>query len=135
MGLENLPIANPTSRDITVVVLNHTEDGLDLDPESRHLYCGQWEPSTSLPPQSIRPRESVLWQCKSTGIGRGVEGSVTYRMSGAVPHDKVRFCWKIRYFGLNHYEAAVTRDGYGVRVLGGEGDHAVVVFVFGPTTA
>ncbi|KAH6645610.1 hypothetical protein BKA67DRAFT_119739, partial [Truncatella angustata] len=121
LGLENLPIANPTCRDITVVILNHTKDGLDLDPESNTSTVDSGSPQTLYHLSRSAPEESVLWHCKSTGMRRGVDGSVTYRMSGAVPHDKVRFCWKIRYFGINHYETAATRDGYIVRV---------VVFVF-----
>jgi hypothetical protein len=114
-----------------VVVLNHTDEELDLDLESRRLLRGQWEPPQSLPPDMIRPRESALWHCKATGLGQGIDGSVTYRMAGAVPHDKVRFCWKSRYFGPNQYDTAATRDGCVVNVMGGEGDHAVVVFVLG----
>jgi hypothetical protein len=79
----------------------------------------------------IRPGESVLWRCKSTGVAKGIEGSVTFHMSGHPPHDKVRFTWKNRYFGPNAYYAQTTRDGYKIEVEGGEGARAVVVFVLG----
>lgn len=118
-------------RGVTVIVLNHSDEELDLDTESVHLWHGQWAPAESMPPEVIQPRESVLWYCKATGLGRGIEGSVTYRMAGPVPHDKVRFQWKNRYFGPNFYGGQTTRDGYTVHAKGGQGGDSVVVFVFG----
>ena len=110
--------------------MNHTPNELDIDTESRHLWRGQWEPAESMPPEVISPGTSAVWHCKASRFGQGVEGSVTYRVAGEVPHDKVRFAWKNRYFGSNHYDAQTTRDGYVVDVQGGDGDNAIVGFVF-----
>jgi len=70
-----------------------------------------------------------MWHCGSTGLGKGIDGSVTYHVAGRTPHDKVRFCWKNRYFGPNHYDTTATSEGHVIDVQGGMGSNAVVVFV------
>lgn len=113
------------------MVLNLTNDSLRLDTDSVRLYRGNWAPSGLTPPDTIQAGGSAIWQCRASGVGSGVVGSAVYTFEGQVPHDKVRFTWKIRYFGPNKYNPVTTREGYIVRVLGGEGDHATVVFVLG----
>ncbi|KAL2130388.1 hypothetical protein VTI74DRAFT_6533 [Chaetomium olivicolor] len=110
---------------------------LELDTDSVQLWRGKWEEGVagSAVPQVIRPGESVLWRCKSTGVAQGIEGSVTFRIAGHPPHDKVRFTWKNRYFGPNAYNAQSTREGYKIEVEGGEGARAVVVFLLGPRSS
>ena len=114
-----------------VVVLNHTQDELDLDAQSRRLSQGIWETVESVPPDVIVPGGSASWRCKSSGITQGIDGSVTYTVRGQVPHDKVRFCWKNRYFGPNFYDTSATRKSHVINVQGGSGAKTVVVFVLG----
>lgn len=95
------------------------------------LLQGQWNPTGLTPPEIIQQRGSGMWYCKSGGLGRGIEGSAVYRMAGHVPHDKVQFKWKTRYFGPNVYGGTATREGYTVNAKGGEGSDPVVIFVFG----
>jgi hypothetical protein len=129
----DVPIRHLASREVTVVVVNQSHDQLELDSGCTQLWRGKWEDEVpgSVVPEMIRPGESVIWRCKSTGVAKGIEGSVTFHMAGHPPHDKVRFTWKNRYFGPNAYNAQTTRDGYKIDVEGGEGARAVVVFVLG----
>ncbi|KAK4167823.1 hypothetical protein QBC43DRAFT_285137 [Cladorrhinum sp. PSN259] len=122
-----------TGRGVTVIIVNQSPELLELDTGTVELWRGQWEERTpeSVVPQAIRPGESVLWRCRSTGVAQGIEGSATFRIAGHPPHDRVRFAWKNRYFGPNAYKAQSTREGYKIEVEGGEGPRAVVVFVLG----
>lgn len=118
-----------------MILLNQTGDELALDADSRRLSRGQWEPAESMPPEVVPPGSSAMWHCKSTGIGHGIDGSVTYRVAAGVPHDKVRVCWKNRYFGPNQYDSESTRDSHVIEVQGGMGSNAVVVFVLSRSTS
>jgi len=135
--LPELPIRDLASRGVTVIVVNHSAEMLELDLDSAKLWRGKWEEDAAKPvvPEAIRPGESVLWRCKSTGLAQGIDGSVTFHIAGPPPHDKVRFTWKNRYFGPNAYKAQTTREGYKIEMEGGEGARAVVVFVLGPHSA
>lgn len=120
-----------------MAVLNHTKDELILDSGSAHLagkgLLAPADPKTApvLSPAGIQPGESVIWRCNSTGIGRGIRGSVVYRLAGSEPpHHRVRFNWKTRTLGPNQYSAKTSDDNYHVEIKGGEGDPAVVVFIF-----
>jgi hypothetical protein len=106
---------------------------LELDTDSAKLWRGKWVENVNgaAVPQLIKPGESVLWRCKSTGVAQGIEGSVTFHIAGPPPHDRIRFTWKNRYFGPNVYNVQTTRDGYKTEVEGGDGARAVVVFVLG----
>jgi hypothetical protein len=106
---------------------------LELDTDAVQLWRGKWEGDVagSAVPQGIRPGESVLWRCMSTGVAQGIEGSATFHIAGPPPHDRVRFTWKNRCFGPNVYKAQSTREGYKIAVEGGKGARAVVVFVIG----
>ena len=81
-------------------------------------------------PEVIKPGGSLLLRCKSTGVARGIEGSVTCRLAGHAPHDSVRFTWKSRYVCSSAYTAETSREGYTIDVDAGGGADAVVVFVF-----
>ncbi|KAK4236269.1 hypothetical protein C8A03DRAFT_35835 [Achaetomium macrosporum] len=122
------------SREVTVIVVNHSSELLELDTDSVQLWRGKWEEEVAgrAPvAQAIRPGESVLWRCKSTGIAQGIVGSATFHITGHPPHDRVRFTWKNRFFGPNAYNAQCTREGFKIKVEGGEGASAVVVFILG----
>lgn len=114
-----------------VVVLNQTGDELDLDEQSRRLSQGAWTTDDSVAPEVIAPGGSAVWLCKSSGASRGIDGSVIYTVRGQAPHDKIRFCWKNRYFGPNFYDATATRKTHVINIHGGSGAKAVVVFVLG----
>ncbi|KAH6949631.1 hypothetical protein DER45DRAFT_580615 [Fusarium avenaceum] len=87
------------------------------------------------PPQEILAGESGMLRCKSSHIGRGVEGSVTYRIVSYEADNRVTFAWNVHYIGTNHFGCPCVADGFMVRILGGQGSRAVVVFVFTPITA
>jgi hypothetical protein len=66
-----------------VLVLNHTNEELDLEPESPSLEHGQWmDTPESRPPTEILSGESGMLRCKSSHMYAGIEGSVTYRVVG-----------------------------------------------------
>jgi hypothetical protein len=120
------------SRELLVVILNHTNEELNIEPESPSLDHAHWLDSTdSRPPQEILAGESGMLRCESNHIGRGFEGSVTYRIVGFEMNNKVTFSWNIPYVGLNKYNCSYPADAFTVKVLGGRGNQAVVVFVFG----
>lgn len=133
MTRTELPVRDLASRQVTVIIVNHSEEMLELDTDSVKLWRGKWsgEVAGSVVSPAIRPGESVLWRCQSTGVAKGIDGSVTFRIAGPPPHDRVRFTWKNRYFGPNAYHAQTTREGYKIEVEGGQGARAVVVFVLG----
>ncbi|KAM6505438.1 hypothetical protein FSOLCH5_014655 [Fusarium solani] len=121
------------ARELLVVILNHTNEELNLEPSSPSLDHGQWmDTSDSRPPQEILAGESGILRCKSHRVGMGVEGSVTYRIVGLEGRNKVTFKWNVHYLGQNKFDAACAADSFKVRVLGGHGNQAVVVFVFEP---
>jgi hypothetical protein len=120
------------ARELTVVVLNHTNEELGLEPASTILDHGQWvdEPEW-YPTQLILAGESGLWRCESRHFGSNIEGSVTYRILHETANRKVTFKWNIHYVGTNKFDHTCTMDEFGVRAFGGSGRHAVAVFVFG----
>ncbi|KFA70269.1 hypothetical protein S40285_09772 [Stachybotrys chlorohalonatus IBT 40285] len=64
------------ARELIVVALNHTNEELNLEPQSPRLDHGEWmDVPESQPPQEIRAGESGIWRCKSRRIGTGVEGA------------------------------------------------------------
>lgn len=125
-----------TARELIVVVLNHINEELNLEPESAHLDRGEWTTDTpeSEPPLEIRAGESGMWRCKSRHVGAGIEGSATYRIVGYGPNDKVTLSWDVRYVGPNKFSHSCEADEFTVRVLGGSGRQAVAVFVIGTSS-
>ncbi|KAF5640832.1 hypothetical protein F52700_3544 [Fusarium sp. NRRL 52700] len=105
------------TRELLIVILNHTNEELIAEPERPTLNYGQWTKTPDQqPPQRILAGESGMLRCKSSHIGGGVDGSITYRIVGLEGRNKVAFMWSVPYVGI----------------LGGRGKEAVVVFVFGP---
>lgn len=120
------------TRELLVVILNHTNEELDLEPESPNLEHGQWmDTPESRPPTEILAGESGMLRCKSSHVGAGVEGSATYQVVGYKTNHKVTFLWNVPYVGQNKFDCLCAAEGFGVRVLGGKGNQPVVVFVFG----
>ncbi|KAI5455575.1 hypothetical protein BGZ63DRAFT_458668 [Mariannaea sp. PMI_226] len=121
------------ARELLVVILNHTNEELNLEPGFPSLEHGQiMDTPDSQPPQEILAGESGLLRCKSHRVGMGVEGSVRYRIIGFEGRNTVTFVWNVHYLGQNKFDAACAVDSFKVRVLGGQGSQAVVVFVFEP---
>jgi hypothetical protein len=119
------------SRRVTILILNHSPNQLELDPESAQLRRGKWEEAgEAVVPDAITPGGSLLLRCRSTGFARSVEGAVTCRLAGHAPHDSVRFTWKSRYVCPSAYAAQTSREGCTIDVDAGGGANAVVVFVF-----
>ncbi|KAM0438569.1 hypothetical protein ACHAPT_001321 [Fusarium lateritium] len=86
----------------------------------------------SRPPTEILAGESGMMRCKSSHVGAGVGGSVTYQVVGYEESYKVAFLWSVPYVGQNKFDALCAAEGFGVRMLGGRGNQAVAVFVFEP---
>lgn len=121
------------ARELTVVLLNQTNEELALDPQSPRLDQGVWMTDTpeSEPPLEVRAGESGIWRCKSRHVGDGTVGAVSYRIVGYGDNDKLTLSWDIRYVGANKFEHTCETSEFTVRVLGGSGRQAVAVFVFG----
>uniref|UniRef100_A0A0D2XTD3 Uncharacterized protein n=1 Tax=Fusarium oxysporum (strain Fo5176) TaxID=660025 RepID=A0A0D2XTD3_FUSOF len=82
------------TRELLVVILNHTNEELNLEPQSPSLDHGHWiDAPDSRPPQMILAGESGMLRCKSSHIGGGVQGSVTYRVVGFEANNRVTFLW------------------------------------------
>lgn len=129
---EKSPKRGLGSRRVTILIVNHSPDRLELDPDSAQLRRGRWDETVEqlVMPEAITPGGSLLLRCTSTGIARGIQGSVTCRLAGHAPHDSVRFTWKSRYVWPSAYAAQTSRDGSTIDVDAGGGASAVVVFVF-----
>lgn len=127
--------SNMTTRELLVVILNHTNEELDLEPESPSLDHGHWmDTPDSRPPPEILAGESGMLRCKSSHVGVGVGGSVTYGIVGYGANNKVTFVWNVPYVGPNRFDCSCAVDAFTVRVLGGRGTQPVVVFVLGRLT-
>ncbi len=118
-------------RRATILILNRSPYQLELYPESTQLRKGELKHGAdSEVPGLIPPGGFIVIRCESTGFPHRIEGSVTCRLEGHAPHDSVRFTWRSRYFLPNVYSAETSREGYKVKVEGGGGARAVVLFVF-----
>ncbi|EXK78838.1 hypothetical protein FOQG_16504 [Fusarium oxysporum f. sp. raphani 54005] len=119
------------TRELLVIILNHTNEELNIEPQSPSLDHGHWiDTPDSRPPQMILAGESGMLRCKSSHIGGGIEGSITYRVVGFDANNKVTFLWNVPYVGPNKFDCSCAIDAFTVKVLGGRGNQAVVVFVF-----
>ncbi|KAH7267824.1 uncharacterized protein BKA55DRAFT_556632 [Fusarium redolens] len=120
------------TRELLIVILNHTNEELNTEPEWPTLNHGHWNKTPDLqPPQTILAGESGMLRCKSSHIGGGVEGSITYRIVGFEGRNEVAFTWNVPYVGPNKFDASCAVSDFTVNILGGRGKEAVVVFVFG----
>ncbi|EXA30114.1 hypothetical protein FOVG_18464 [Fusarium oxysporum f. sp. pisi HDV247] len=122
------------SRELLVVILNHTNEELNTELEWPTLIHGQFVKDPDLPPpQTILAGESGMLRCKSNHLGGGIEGSITYRIVGFGPRNEATFSWSVPYVGMNKFSAASAIPNFKVQPLGGYGNQAVVVFVFEPS--
>ncbi|KAH7148128.1 hypothetical protein DER46DRAFT_514680, partial [Fusarium sp. MPI-SDFR-AT-0072] len=102
---------NMAARELLVVILNYTNKEHNIEAESLSLDHGHWmDTPDSRPPQDILAGESVV---------------------SFEANNKVTFSWNIPYVGPHKYDCCCPRDAFNIRVLGGRGNQAVVVFVFG----
>ncbi|KAH6980210.1 hypothetical protein EDB82DRAFT_539843 [Fusarium venenatum] len=121
------------ARELLVVILNHTNEELNIEPESPSLDHGNWmETSESRPPQQILAGESGMMRCKSSHVYGTIDGSVSYRVVGVEMNNKVAISWSIPLVGPNKYDWSCPRDLFNIKVLGGRGNQAVTVFVIEP---
>ncbi|KAH7189817.1 hypothetical protein DER44DRAFT_816193 [Fusarium oxysporum] len=98
------------TRELLVIILNHTNEELNIEPQSPSLDHGHWiDTPDSRPPQMILAGESVV---------------------GFDANNKVTFLWNVPYVGPNKFDCSCAIDAFTVKVLGGRGNQAVVVFVF-----
>lgn len=124
-----------TARELLVVILNHTNEELNLQPDSPTLKHGHlMDAPDSRPPLEILAGESGMLRCKSIHAGAGVEGSVTYRVVGFQANNGVTFMWNVPYLGPNKFDCSCAVDDFTVSILGGRGNQAVVVYVFSKFT-
>ncbi|KAF4340748.1 hypothetical protein FBEOM_5352 [Fusarium beomiforme] len=122
------------TRELVVVILNHTNEELNADVEWPALIHGHFIKDPTLqPPQTILAGESGMLRCKSDHVGGLIEGSITYRIVGFGPRNEVTFSWSMPYIGVNKFAAASAIPNFTVRTFGGHGNQAVVVFVFEPS--
>ncbi|KAI7767061.1 hypothetical protein LZL87_012347 [Fusarium oxysporum] len=119
------------TRELLIVILNHTNEELNTEPEWPALNHGQWNKAPDIqPPQTILAGESGMLRCKSSHIGGGIDGSITYRIVGFEGRNEVTFIWSVPYVGANKFDASSAISDFAVEILGGRGKEAVVVFVF-----
>ncbi|CEI68173.1 hypothetical protein FVEN_g12227 [Fusarium venenatum] len=122
-----------TTRELLVVILNHTNEELNTEPEWPTVTHGHFIKDPEIPPpQTILAGESGMLRCKSDHLGGGIEGSITYRIVGFGPRNEVKFMWSVPYIGVNKFSAASAIPDFTVHALGGHGSQAVVVFIFQP---
>lgn len=120
------------TRELFVVILNHTNEELNTELEWPTLTHGHFIKGPDLPlSQTILAGESGMLRCKSNHLGGKIEGSITYRIVGFGPRNEVAFTWSLPYIGVNKFSAASAIPNFKVHVLGGHGNQAVVVFVLG----
>ncbi|RGP58137.1 hypothetical protein FSPOR_11920 [Fusarium sporotrichioides] len=123
------------ARELLVVILNHTNEELNIEPGSPFLYHGDlMETPDSRPPQQILAGESGLLRCKSSHVYGAIDGSVSYRVVGMEFNNTVAFSWSMPHVGPNKYDCSCSRDDFSIKVLGGRGNQAVAVFVLEPVT-
>ncbi|KAI8411229.1 hypothetical protein FOFC_07823 [Fusarium oxysporum] len=121
--------------ELLVVILNHTNEELNIEAESPSLDHGHWmDMPDSRPPQEILAGESGMLRCQSSHRYGVITGSVSYRVVGFETNNKVTFSWNIPYVGPNKYDCCCPRDAFNIKTLGGRGNQAVVVFVFEPVS-
>ncbi|CZR40523.1 uncharacterized protein FPRO_05423 [Fusarium proliferatum ET1] len=119
------------TRELLIVILNHTNEELTAEPEWPHLNRGNWTKSPDLqPPQTILTGETGMLRCKSSHIGEGIDGSITYRIIRFEGRNELAFMWSVPYVGANKFDACCAVSDFTVEVLGGRGKEAVVVFLF-----
>ncbi|KAH7142514.1 acyl transferase/acyl hydrolase/lysophospholipase [Fusarium sp. MPI-SDFR-AT-0072] len=119
------------TRELLVVILNHTNEELNTEPEWPTLTHGHFIKDSDLPsPQTILAGKSGMLRCKSNHLGGGIEGSITYRIVGFGPRNEVTFMWSVLYIGVNRFSAASAIPNFTVHTFGGHGSQPVVVFVF-----
>ncbi|KAF5026368.1 hypothetical protein F66182_1576 [Fusarium sp. NRRL 66182] len=120
------------TRELLVVLLNHTNEELSLDNQSPILAHGHWMEIPSLqPPQTILAGESGIFRCQSSYMGGKVEGSIIYRVVGFEGNNQLTLLWNVPYVGPNSFDYSCGLCTFTVKILGGKGNQAVVVFVFG----
>jgi hypothetical protein len=117
------------TRSTIIILLNQTNEELLLDSRSQYLDNSRWKPGME-PPISILAGEYGVWASQSETTGGGNKGSLQYSISGLALYDPIVLHWDNPYFGKNSYEPSRVPDGFELKVLGGEGIHATVVYVF-----
>jgi hypothetical protein len=120
---------NMLTRSTIIILLNQTNEELLLGSRSQYLYNSRWKPGME-PPISILAGEYGVWASESETTGGGNKGSLQYSISGLDLQDPLILHWDNPYFGRNSYEPSKVPDGFELKVLGGEGVHATVAFVF-----
>jgi len=115
-------------RRTTFILLNQTNEELALDRQSQSfLRCSC--PSGLKPPDSILSGEYGVWMLEpSTQVSR-MKGSLQYSICGGSPSEQIRICWDKPLCRADIYKG-IWSGGYEMKILGGEGTSAVVVFVF-----
>lgn len=120
---------NMFTRSTIIILLNQTNEELLLDPRSQYLDNSRWIPGMK-PPISILAGEYGAWASEADTRGGGNKGSLQYSISGLDLYDPLILHWDNPYFGRNGYEPRRVPEGFELKVLGGEGSRATVVFVF-----
>lgn len=116
-------------KSITIVLLNQTNEELALHQDSQILNNSQFI-SYESPPQSILAGEYGSWVVTSISPFVHMRGYLSYGISGTVPEQTIHFYWRTSTFGLTSYHGTQAPEGYRLRILGGEGFHSTVVFIF-----
>jgi hypothetical protein len=117
------------TRSTIIILLNQTNEELLLDSRSQYLDNSRWKRGIE-PPISILAGEYGAWASQSEMTGVGMKGTLQYSISGLALYDPIALHWHNPYFGRNRYEPRRVPDGFELKVLGGEGVHATVVYVF-----
>lgn len=121
-----------TTTQLTVVILNHTNEELELVPDLMRVESGEMVKADEYtPPKQILAGESAILPFKSIHIGSGIQGEVTYRMTGFEEEASVTFTWNVHLVSANKFTHSCTLDEFNTRLLGGGGKQAVAVFVLG----
>ena len=71
-----------------------------------------------------------MWASKSETTGGGNKVFLQYSISGLDQYDPIIHHWDNPYFGRNNRQISRVPDEFELKVLGGEGVHANVAYVF-----
>ncbi|KAI5460138.1 hypothetical protein BGZ63DRAFT_389580 [Mariannaea sp. PMI_226] len=121
-----------SSGELLVVVLNQSNEELNLLPDSPNLTRGEWtDACEARPPQEILAGECGMWRIHGGRIGKQIEGSVAYQIVG-YDSNTITFSWKVYMVRSNEFQHSCTTNDFEVQVINGGGKPAIAIFIFKP---
>jgi hypothetical protein len=114
----------------TIVLLNQTNEELILHENSPTFTKCHLIPHET-PPKSVLAGEYGSWVVTATGLFKHMKSGLSYGICGTTPEQTIHFYWQNSIFGSTSYHGTQAPEGYCIKVLGGQGLHSTLVFIFG----